>query len=419
MTRATRTRPTPARTPRARDPYGIGPVGSALGPILSIVGLVLVGVVTFNLLNGELPFSGSSGGGGNGAGPGGPARTPAPSNVVIVPDEAAFEGSIVYAKGGSIWIQTDKDVRQLSGGGGDSMPSWSADGRSIVYIHSHDERGFWPVKGGRNGSYDIAVPDLMLVPADGSAEPERLATGSFKKGRLSWSSWMRQPVLSPDDNTIALVTDGPNPEESNVVLQLFGVAKKKLTRTGVKEIGVLGHQDPEWRGDGRYLLYTQNGRDGSRGSPVIMRYDPLAKKARAVTATGYMQASYSPDGRYMAATRTTALGTDVVVMNANTGVELLRITNDDASWAPTWSPAGDAIAFLRLVGQTVDLRLATLDGSAPAWTVASTTNLTEVSGLDAASRPDWFIPAELLPAVPSPTVVPSASAVPTPASPSP
>ncbi len=417
MTRATPTRSAPARTPRARDPYGIGPVGSALGPILSIVGLVLVGVVTFDLLNGELPFGGGTGND-PGSVPGGPARTPAPSNVVIVPDEAAFVGSIVYAKGGNIWIQTDKDVRQLTDGGGDSMPSWSADGQSIVYIHSHDERGVWPVRG-RDASYDIAVPDLMLARADGSAKPERLATGSFKKGRLNWSSWMRQPVLSPDGKTIALVTDAPNPEQSNVVLQLFGVAKKKLTRTGVKEIGVLGHQDPEWRADGAFLLYTQNGRDGSRGSPVIMRYEPKSKKARAVTATGYMQASYSPDGRYMAATRTTTLGTDVVVVDANNGVELLRVTNDDASWAPTWSPAGDAIAFLHIVGQTVDLRMAALEGSGPAWTVAATTNLTEVSGLDAASRPDWFIPAELLPALPSPTVATSASATPAVASPSP
>jgi Tol biopolymer transport system component len=127
-----------------------------------------------------------------------------------------------------------------------------------------------------------------------------------------------------------------------------------------------------------------------------------------------MQPSYSPDGRYIAATRTTALGTDVVILNAGNGNELLRLTDDDASWAPTWSPAGDAIAFLHIVGQTVDLRLAKLEGTGPTWTVGETVDLTEVSGLDAASRPDWFIPAALLPAAPPP-----ASAAPTVASPSP
>jgi Tol biopolymer transport system component len=179
-------------------------------------------------------------------------------------------------------------------------------------------------------------------------------------------------------------------------------------------VGVLGHQDPEWRPDGTYLLYTMNNRDGARGAPVIMRYDPKTKQARAMTGAGYMQPSYSPDGRYIAATRTTALGTDVVILNAGNGNELLRLTDDDASWAPTWSPAGDAIAFLHIVGQTVDLRLAKLEGTGPTWTVGETVDLTEVSGLDAASRPDWFIPAALLPAAPPP-----ASAAPTVASPSP
>ena len=66
----------------------------------------------------------------------------------------------------------------------------------------------------------------------------------------------------------------------------------------------------------------------------------------------------------MAATRQTALGTDVVILDANSGHELMRVTDDDASWAPVWSPAGDGIAFLHIVGQTVDLRLARLEGDA-------------------------------------------------------
>lgn len=390
--------------PRARDPYGIGPVGTVLAPLLSIVGLVLVGIITFNLLNGAVPFGGGSGNNGNG----GAGRTAAPSNVVVVPDEAAFEGSITYAKGGNIWIQTDTGVTQLTDGGGASMPSWSADGEWIVYIHSTDELGYWPVKG-RNGRYDIQVPDLMRVRA-GGGEPEQLATGFVKRGELEWSAWMRQPVLSPDGTTIALVTDAPNPDDSNVVLQFFDVKTKKLRRAGVVESGVLGHQDPEWRPDGTLLLYTQNGRDGSRGAPVIMRYDTRQKKARPLTAAGYMQPSYSPDGRFLAATRTTALGTDVVILDASSGEQLLRLTEDGSSWSPSWSPAGDGVAFLHLVGQTVDLRLAHLEGSAPSWTIQETIALTEVSGLDASSRPDWYIPPDQLPATPAPTVRPSSAA---------
>ncbi len=103
-----------------------------------------------------------------------------------------------------------------------------------------------------------------------------------------------------------------------------------------------------------------------------------------------------------------------MILNGSTGNEVLRLTDDGASWAPTWSPAGDEIAFLHVVGQTVDLRLATLEGRGPDWTVTETIDLTEVSGLDPASRPDWYIPPALLPAA-----EPPASAAPTVASPSP
>jgi Tol biopolymer transport system component len=394
------------RSAKARDPYGIGPVGTAIAPIAAVVGLVLIAVVTINLFNYELPFTGGDPGNGNNGAVGGPAITPAPSNVVIIPEEATFLGKIVYAKAGNVWVQTNDGATQLTNGGGASMPSFSADGNWVTYIQTSETRGKWPLRG-RPTWYDIDLNDLMRVRADGTGEPQRLLSGQVRNGSLRWSAWMRQPVLSPDGKTIALVTDAPHPDDSNVVLQLYDLQRKRLTRTGVKEVGVLGHQDPEWRPDGKYLLYTMNNRDGARGSPVIMRFDPKAKEARPLTTAGYMQPSYSPDGRYIAATRTNTLGTDVVILNASNGNELLRITNDDASWAPSWSPAGDAIAFLHIAGQTVDLRLAKLDGTGPTWTVAGTENLTEVSGLDAASRPDWYIPPALLPA--AGTAAPSAA----------
>ena len=68
-------------------------------------------------------------------------QTPAPSNVVIVPPEVVtFKGSIVYAKAGNIWIQTGKDVKQLTKGGDDSMPSWSPDGASIYFIRTTERQ---------------------------------------------------------------------------------------------------------------------------------------------------------------------------------------------------------------------------------------------------------------------------------------
>jgi Tol biopolymer transport system component len=409
MSQRVRTRP-----PRASDPYGVGPVGSWIAPALAIVGLVLIGFITLNLLQGELPFGigGNGNGNGNGTGNGNdPDRTPAPSNVVVVPEEAAFQGSIVYAKAGNLWIQTDDRVRQLTQGGDDAMPSWSPDGQYIYYIHTVADEGKWPDRGVVE-SYALDVPQLMRVKADGSGQPERLATSKFKKGNLTYAFWIRQPALSPDGTKVAVVSDAPNPDQSTVVLQLWDPATKKFTKVNVGTKGVLGHQDPAWRPDGQFLLYVRNGRDGSRGAPVIMRYNVAKGTTKALTGAGYLEPAYSPDGKYIAATKTSAIGSDIVILDGATGQELARITNDAASWSPVWSPAGDGIAFLHIDGQTVDLRLAKLAGTAPSWTIDKTIDLTEYSGLDADSGPDWFIPADQLPATPppptpSPTIAPS------------
>ena len=397
-----------ARPPRARDPYGVGPLGTWLAPGLSIVGLLLIALVTLSLLNGEVPFVGGGGGAGAVNGGNGTTRTPAPSNVVIAEPEVAFPGSIVYAKAGNIWVQSGDDVRQVTEGGRDSMPSFSPDGASIYFIRSRDEVGVWPAQGD-DRRYQMTIPSVMRIPADGG-KVERVLDGRVRKSGKTWFSWIRQPVLAPDGQTLTMVSDGPDPTKSDVVLQFYDLESKERTIPDVSEIKPLGHQDPVWRKDGRILLYVRNGREGARGAPIIFRWDQRQGRSNPLTGPGYLNPSFSPDGKYIAATKTSSFGNDIVVLEASKGREVARITDDGRSWAPVWSPAGDAIAFLNIDGQIVDLRMASLEGTAPDWTVKEITNLTEVSGLDGASRPAWYIPADQMPATPVPTAAPSASA---------
>jgi Tol biopolymer transport system component len=133
------------------------------------------------------------------------------------------------------------------------------------------------------------------------------------------------------------------------------------------------------------------------------------KKSRAVTGPGYLHPSFSPDGKYITATKTSACGTDVVVLSLATGAEVLQLTNDGTSWAPVWSAAGDQIAYLHSSGQLVDLEVAQLEGSAPAWTVKESVPLTQNAGLDGASHPAWYVPADQIPAQPTPAPTVGAS----------
>ena len=399
------TRPVRPSPPRAGDPYGLGIVGTFMAPALAIVGLLIVALITVNLINGELPLGLGPGTGANGNTNDGPDRTPAPSNVVVVPegptDEPLFQGALTYAKAGSIWIQTDDGPTQLTSSGRDSMPSWSPDGKYVYYIQTKTSRGLWPTNG-RLARVLMEVPHLMRVPADGSGRPEDLHSGRFRDGKLEWFSWMRQPVVSPTNKTVAMVTDQPRPDERDVVVQLYNLQSGKFRRPDLPVTSPLGHQDPAWRPDGRYLAFVRNGRDGARGAPVIYRYDLANKSSRALTSAGYLEPSYSPDGKYIAATKQSTIGTDVVILDGRSGSELMQVTTDGRSWGPTWSPAGDGIAFLNIDGLSTDLRLARLGGTPGAWTVDEIVPLTDVSGLDAASKPDWHIPADQLPPSASP-----------------
>ena len=398
-----------ASRPRSGDRKGAGPIGRWLAPALSVVGLLLVAIVTLNLLNGGVPFvggsKGSGNGSGNGNGNGGPVQTPAPSNVVIVPEVISIPGSIVYAKAGNIWVQTGKVAHQLTTGGDDSMPSWSPDGTSVFFIRTVDGVGRWPA-GGVIRDYQMTVPSVMRVSADGGADPVRILSGKVSRNGLTWHAWIRQPVLSADGRTLALVSDRPNPSGSDVVLQFYDLSTKKTNIPKLGETPPLGHQDPAWRADGKVLLYVRNGRDGPKGAPVIYRWDAAKSKATVFTGPGYLEPAFSPDGRYVAATKTSSFGNDLVILDASNGRELMRVTNDGASWAPVWSPVGDAIAFLHIQGQIVDLKLARLDGDAPNWTVRDVIDLTEVSGLDGESRPSWYVPPDQRP---TPTAVPTAA----------
>ena len=285
------------------------------------------------------------------------------------------------------------------------MPSFSADGQWIVYIETRPQFVTYALPGHVPTHYAATYPILFEIHPDGTGRV-KLTDGLFSNSRGTWFYWIRQPVMSPDGKTIALFSDAPDPTQSNVVLQYFNTANGKLTRSGVPESPPLGQQDAAWSPDGQTLLYVKNGRDGPRGAPQIYRLDWKTKKFRAITGPGYNAPKWSPDGKYIVATKTSTLGTDVVILDAKNGNEIARVTDDAKSWAGVWSPAGDAIAFLHIDGGVTDLRYAKLSGVAGQWTVGDPVNLTISAGLDGASHPDWYVPADQLP---PPTPTPSAS----------
>ncbi|HYN68841.1 MAG TPA: hypothetical protein VEX41_01365, partial [Candidatus Eisenbacteria bacterium] len=284
--------------------------------------------VSFSLLGGTLP--GIPGGVG-------PARSATPSNVVIIDPRTKIPGSLTYVKSGNVWFQRGDESRQLTIGGHDSMATFSPDGEWIYFVRSEDSPGSLVVNGVRR-PYALSIPILMRISADGGVA-EVLLSGRIEKGNDLWSFFIREPSISPDGTTAALITDGPDPTKGGVVLKFLDLESLKLVDPGLPEDPPLGHQDPAWSPDGKSVLYVRNSRDGSRGAPAILRYDLETEEATPLTGAGYINPASSPDGLYVAATTTGAFGTDIVILDARTGAEVLRLTRDESSFAPVWSPA--------------------------------------------------------------------------------
>jgi TolB protein len=406
------------------DPYGLGAARPFVAPLLSFAGLAAIGLVTFALLTGSLPFLPAGGSGGQNpddpgkAGPVVPRKTPSPSAPPVVNPDVGIDGKMVYAKAGNLWLQEGTQARQLTKTGRDSQPAWSQDGVWVYFIETRSIQTRFARQGAIAQTYDLSYPILTRIHPDGSGRAAILS-GLYRTGaggKYKWSYFIRDPAVAPDGRSVAVVSDGPDPEESNVVLGQVNVAKKRLNPLGLPENPPYGHQDPAWRPDGKYLLYVRNARSASGGAPAIWRYEVATKKNSRLSQPGYTEPLYSPDGRYLVATKTSTLGTDIVILDARNANELLRVTSDGRSWGGAWSPDGTQIAFLHLEGSTTDLQVATLARGANAdLSIEGIEPLTEFSGLDAASRPAWWGP---LP-TPAPTASPGTS-TPTPsASPAP
>ena len=364
-----------------------GELRTVLAPGFSLIGLVVLAALSFNLLA-RAPDLGVDQGG---AGQSDPiVATPDPSVVTTPPPQEGREiaGTILFVNGGNIWAASGRQVRRLTNTGVDSSPTWSPDGRLIYFVETRRTGARAPWQG-NDSRYTLYYPVIMRMNADGS-DRRVVKDGLYQLGgdrTRRYFTWLLQPDVSPDGRSIALVSDAPDPFRREVTLSLMSVDGDRLRNLDLPDSG-LGHNDPQWSPDGDLIAFTHNARRGAVGTPRVALYDVRRRRMRLLSPVGYAQPSWSPDGRYLAAVRTTGRGRDIVVLRARDGEQVVRLTSDGRSFSPTWSPDGRQIAYLHVEGQAIDLRLMTIEGDTPR--VVDDRAVTTNNRLDGTSRPAWF-----------------------------
>ncbi|MBK2259356.1 PD40 domain-containing protein [Francisella philomiragia] len=194
-----------------------------------------------------------------------------------------------------------------------ATPSWSNDGRYIVYSS---------YSGGSMGVYTLEI-----------------ATG--KVTRISnFKGINSSPSFSPNGKEIALALSKGYSDQTNIyILNLATKALKRITINGINTA-------PKFSPNGQSIVFTsdRDGRPNIYVAPVNSRY-PQSSKLSSRIYQGY-EPNYTPDGKdivFMNQSRSS--GTQIADFNLANG-SVINITNGKSDSSPTVSPFGNMIAYI-------------------------------------------------------------------------
>ncbi|MEY4389339.1 MAG: Prolyl oligopeptidase N-terminal beta-propeller domain [Chloroflexota bacterium] len=332
----------------------------------------------------------------------GPGETAAEGPEVAA--GAAIEGTIAVARDGAIIGVSGESIVVLTAGPTDRDVAWSRDGSQLYFVRLREAEG-----GRRNesGSYTrlhLSIPSLYRASSAGGSAT-LLLDGLVKGATTAYdnSGFIFDPAPAPDGR-IALATDlkgslAAPALGSDVIIRYLG-ASGSVSAAGFPDLAPYGHQDPAWSASGDALYYVQNGFSSEGSASRIIRYDVASDTTRRFSERGFVEPAPSPDGRWIAATRISAKGSDVVVLDAATGAVAAEVTRTGRSWSPAWSPDGARLAFLIPDGSAASLQVATISVVGGIPTIPATLRLLR-DPVDPNVRPAWgplvAVPSATLP----------------------
>lgn len=221
------------------------------------------------------------------------------------------------------------NVRQVTRGGGlNLLPSWSPDGRAIVFT-----------------SYRYDNPDLFEIGSTGGeSKPLSRRPGLNTGGRVS-----------PDGGRIA-VTLSQDGNSELYLLDRGGTVLKRLTN----QWGI--DTSPSWSPDGSQVAFVSS----RSGHPDLFMLDVGSGATKRLTFKGtYNQTpAFSPRGTLIAFTARDERNVfDIFTLNVSSG-EIKRVTQGQGNnEEPSFSPNGRLLVFTTTRNKGKQLVISTVDGS--------------------------------------------------------
>jgi len=277
--------------------------------------------------------------------------------VAAAPAQAAFPGTpgpIAYSHGfssetettGGIYIHGPRQSQapvSLTSDPGDQSPSYSADGKKIVFSGNRDA-------GSHNSLH------LYVMNADGSGVTA-LTSGEENRDL--------NPSFSPNGQKVVFDRMVGFGHPHIFIVNVDGSGLHALTE------GAYSDYDPTFAPNGRWIAFTSN-RDHDvrtdRSDIFSMRPDGSNQRVLIDGPRNESEPDIAPDGRSIAFASNRKPGNNIYVARAD-GSHVRQLTHSpechhrECFFSPSWAPDGKHIAFLGLRRSSSDLQVMRSDGS--------------------------------------------------------